>query len=112
MYNQNLTKSLGAICAEPIDISQTLRVVPKTTEQQDRLDEALKRHIMFAHLETEEKKSIFDAMSEVSFKQNDTIIKQGTRKFYENSIKNYSVKIPKLILRNFSIFCIFLIFEL
>jgi CRP-like cAMP-binding protein len=43
---------------------------------------ALKKHIMFAHLEDEEKQAIFDAMSEVHFKDGDVVIKQGNTNFH------------------------------
>ncbi len=76
-----MSQRRGAICAEPIgneDDDKEPRVsTPKTKEQQERLDMALKKHIMFAHLEEEEKQAIFDAMSEVSFKEGDVVIKQG-----------------------------------
>jgi len=75
-----MSQRRGAICAEPIgnDDDDEPRIrTPKTKEQQDRLDMALKKHIMFAHLEEEEKQAIFDAMSEVQFKAGDVVIKQG-----------------------------------
>lgn len=77
-----MSQRRGAICAEPIgndedDDKEPRMRTPKTKEQQDRLDMALKKHIMFAHLEEEEKQAIFDAMSEVQFKEGDVVIKQG-----------------------------------
>jgi len=69
----------GAICAEPIgspsDVS--IKGVPKSKEDQERLAIALKKHIMFAHLEEEERQAVFDAMVEVKYKKGDVIIRQG-----------------------------------
>jgi len=69
----------GAICAEPIGTSSSvsLRVVPKSKEASDRLAAALRKHIMFAHLEEEERQAVFNAMFEVRYKKGDIIIRQG-----------------------------------
>jgi len=68
----------GAICAEPIGTSTvSLRVVPKSKEASDRLSAALKKHIMFAHLEDEERQAVFNAMFESRYKKGDVIIRQG-----------------------------------
>jgi len=56
---------------------EPLAFYPKTCEQTDRLKNALDKHIMFTHLETEEKEAIFNAMFETKFAEGNTIIKQG-----------------------------------
>jgi cAMP-dependent protein kinase regulator len=70
----------GAICSEPVDTSASYvkRIIPKTPEQRQRLENALNNNIMFNSLEEEELKTVFDAMFEVNFKADSTIIRQGT----------------------------------
>jgi len=73
-------KRRGAICSEPpkSEESATIRYyIPKSLETQLRLENALKKNIMFAHLEEDQRREIFSAMFEVQFKVGDTIIRQG-----------------------------------
>jgi len=69
----------GAISSEPPSSKSNvvLPSYPKNKEQQQRLETALSKHIMFAHLEEEERQSVFNAMFEISFKKGEEIIRQG-----------------------------------
>jgi hypothetical protein len=67
-----------AIFTESIESSTAeLEHHPKSKDQQERLNRALSQHIMFAHLEDEEKQTIFNSMFEVHHKAGASIIKQG-----------------------------------
>ncbi|KAL6050502.1 cAMP-dependent protein kinase type I-alpha regulatory subunit [Balamuthia mandrillaris] len=71
-----------AICSEPVDTNELEErpyeaAVPKDPETQQRLERALRHNILFAHLEEEERKEVFDAMFVVHHKAGDIIIKQG-----------------------------------
>jgi len=50
---------------------------PKTPEQAARLNQALGNHLMFRHLEDDERERVFGAMFEKIFKEGDVIIRQG-----------------------------------
>ncbi|EGG24224.1 protein kinase A regulatory subunit [Cavenderia fasciculata] len=74
-------KRRGAISSEVMGDStqpaKAIPIAPKTAEAQLRLKQALQRNILFNHLEDEERNTIFSAMVEVHYKENDLIIKQG-----------------------------------
>ncbi|EFA74930.1 protein kinase A regulatory subunit [Heterostelium album PN500] len=74
-----LSKRRGAISSESLGEQpvNAIPTIPKSEETQQRLDQALKKNIMFSHLEEEERNSVFAAMFEVHYKQGDVIIKQG-----------------------------------
>lgn len=69
-----------AICSEPVEPTSDGPASPSTPKPravQELLEGALKTNILFAHLEEEERKEVFDAMNEVEFKEGDIIIRQG-----------------------------------
>jgi len=73
-------KRRGAICSEPPKADNPfLRsfVPPKDDITKLHIENALKRGIMFAHLEDDQRTAVFNAMSEVRFKAGATIIQQG-----------------------------------
>eukprot|EP01108_Squamamoeba_japonica_P004243 TRINITY_DN3384_c0_g1_i1.p1 TRINITY_DN3384_c0_g1~~TRINITY_DN3384_c0_g1_i1.p1 ORF type:complete len:321 (-),score=176.88 TRINITY_DN3384_c0_g1_i1:40-1002(-) len=70
----------GAICCEPVDEDdegEVRKKVPKSPEAQQRLEDALRANIMFAHLDVDERSQVFDAMFQVVHEAGSTIIKQG-----------------------------------
>eukprot|EP01117_Protostelium_nocturnum_P011136 TRINITY_DN4047_c0_g1_i1.p1 TRINITY_DN4047_c0_g1~~TRINITY_DN4047_c0_g1_i1.p1 ORF type:complete len:382 (-),score=68.63 TRINITY_DN4047_c0_g1_i1:209-1354(-) len=68
----------GAIASEPVDPNAVGKcVIPKTSEQRDRLEASLTQNIMFNRLDEEELRDVFDAMFEVSHSAGTTIINQG-----------------------------------
>eukprot|EP01119_Soliformovum_irregulare_P004304 TRINITY_DN15307_c0_g1_i1.p2 TRINITY_DN15307_c0_g1~~TRINITY_DN15307_c0_g1_i1.p2 ORF type:complete len:381 (+),score=92.78 TRINITY_DN15307_c0_g1_i1:36-1178(+) len=69
----------GGVSAEPIDQNAPFqsRIIPKSSEQRERLEGALKSHVMFISLDKEQKKEVYDAMEEVSYESEDVIIRQG-----------------------------------
>jgi len=52
-------------------------VIPKDPETQKQLRNAMCKNVLFAHLDIDEQKSIFDAMFPVEKKAGETIIEQG-----------------------------------
>lgn len=70
-------KRRGAICCEPPKVDRHARWIPKDQGTQNHLDNALKKNIMFSHLEDDQRREVFDAMFEVRFKAGTTIIQQG-----------------------------------
>jgi len=64
------------------DISPVLPHHPKTRDESEILNDALDTHIMFAHLEEEERQAIFDAMFQVKFSSGTVIIRQGDEADY------------------------------
>jgi len=52
-------------------------VIPKDAKTKEALEQAMSRNILFKHLDDEESKSIFDAMSLDEYKKGDLIITQG-----------------------------------
>jgi len=75
-----VVKRRGAVSAEAsaqIPTKPNIPHVPKTPEQMARLKQALSNHIMFKHLEDDERDQLFAAMFEKNFNDGDTIIKQG-----------------------------------
>lgn len=73
-------KRRGAICCETPKVEQNVirEVIPKDQYTQLHLENALKRNIMFSHLEDDQRRAVFGAMFEIKFKAGDTIIHQGT----------------------------------
>jgi len=69
----------GGVSAEPIDQNAPFqsRIIPKSSIQRERLEGALKAHVMFISLDSEQKKEVYDAMEEVSYDAGDVIIRQG-----------------------------------
>jgi len=69
----------GGVSAEPIDQNAPFqsRIIPKSSEQRERLEGALKAHVMFISLDSEQKKDVYDAMEEVSYESGNVIIRQG-----------------------------------
>jgi len=69
----------NAVSSEPTNDSSvsTLPSHPKSKETTEKLNDALDTHIMFAHLEEEERLAVFNSMFEVRFQRGDVIIKQG-----------------------------------
>jgi len=71
----------GAVSAEVYteeDLSNYVKkVVPKDPETKKALEKSMSRNVLFAHLDDNEKKDIFDAMDHVEKKAGDTIIVQG-----------------------------------
>jgi len=71
-------KRRGAICCEPPRAERDARsFIPKDKGTQLHLENALKKNIMFSHLEDDQRREVFGAMFEVRFKVGDTIIRQG-----------------------------------
>lgn len=71
-------KRRGAICCEPPKAEDSIRsFIPKDQYTQLHLENALKKNIMFSHLEDDQRCEVFGAMFEVRFKAGDTIIRQG-----------------------------------
>ncbi len=69
-----------SVSAESIDPSKdqyTRIVVPKTQEQQRRIQESIKSNFLFRHLEEEQHRDVVDAMSEKHVAEGETVIKQG-----------------------------------
>jgi hypothetical protein len=72
-----------AICSEPVEPAGSdgpaspSTATPKPRAVQEQLEGALKTNILFAHLEEEERREVFDAMIEIEHKKNDIIIRQG-----------------------------------
>jgi len=70
-----------AIFGEPVGPSSDkvapFPVCPKSPETRKVLEEALKDHVMFSHLECDERMELFDAMSKVHYGPGDIVIKQG-----------------------------------
>jgi cAMP-dependent protein kinase regulator len=70
-----------AICSEPVDTgaldSAPVPLMPKSPQLHRELEEALRTNILFAHLEEEERKEVFDAMVEVKYAAGEVIIRQG-----------------------------------
>ncbi|CAD5216587.1 unnamed protein product [Bursaphelenchus okinawaensis] len=52
-------------------------VIPKDAETQNSLKKAMCKNVLFAHLDKDEEKAIFDAMFPVEKKEGETIIQQG-----------------------------------
>uniref|UniRef100_A0A1I7SPX3 cAMP-dependent protein kinase regulatory subunit n=1 Tax=Bursaphelenchus xylophilus TaxID=6326 RepID=A0A1I7SPX3_BURXY len=52
-------------------------VIPKDAETQNALKKAMCKNVLFAHLDKDEEKAIFDAMFPVEKKEGETIIQQG-----------------------------------
>ena len=52
-------------------------VIPKDEETQISLKSAMCKNLLFAHLDADEQKAIFDAMFPVDKKEGETIIEQG-----------------------------------
>lgn len=53
------------------------KLVPKSEETRGRLEAALRNNVMFAHLDEEQRRDVFDAMFECNFDPGKDIIKQG-----------------------------------
>jgi len=71
-------KRRGAICCEPPKSASGVNsFTPKDKNTQEYLDNALKKNIMFSHLEDDQRAEVFGAMFEVFFKAGDIIIRQG-----------------------------------
>jgi len=73
-------KRRGAICCETPRVEQNVTrevIPPKDQNTQLHLENALKRNIMFSHLEEDQRRAVFGAMFEVKFNEGDTIIRQG-----------------------------------
>lgn len=51
-------------------------VIPKDVETQISLKSAMCKNLLFAHLDADEQKAIFDAMFPVEKKESETIIEQ------------------------------------
>lgn len=68
----------GAISSEPMSNATTARPMsPKAPELLRHLEQALSAHLMFKHLEGDERLEVFQRMFECHFKAGDIIIKQG-----------------------------------
>jgi len=74
-----------AISSEPVDLTgledgdhhAAVPHTPKSPETLQALEAALSTNVLFAHLEEDERRQVFDAMAEVRFAAGDTIIQQG-----------------------------------
>jgi cAMP-dependent protein kinase regulator len=83
--NRSLQRRRMAISSEPVDLSgfdadmpgNGVPNTPKSPETLQALEEALRTNVLFAHLEEDERRQVFDAMVEVKFNANDIIIQQG-----------------------------------
>jgi len=81
--NPSLQRRRMAISSEPVDLSGfdsdlgQMFKPPKSPETLQALEEALRTNVLFAHLEADERRQVFDAMVEVKFKADDMIIRQG-----------------------------------
>jgi cAMP-dependent protein kinase regulator len=83
--NRSLQRRRMAISSEPVDLSgfdtdlpgNGVPNTPKSPETLQALEEALRTNVLFAHLEEDERRQVFDAMIEVKFNANDIIIQQG-----------------------------------
>jgi cAMP-dependent protein kinase regulator len=83
--NRSLQRRRMAISSEPVDLSgfdsdlagNGVPNTPKSPETLQALEEALRTNVLFAHLEEDERRQVFDAMVEVKFHANDVIIQQG-----------------------------------
>lgn len=70
----------GSVSAESIQPSDTIKptkVFPKTPEAKMRIALATSKNLLFRNLESEQKRSIVDAMFEKTVKAEEIIIKQG-----------------------------------
>jgi cAMP-dependent protein kinase regulator len=71
----------GAVSAEVYkddDIANYVKkVVPKDAETRQSLENAMCKNVLFAHLDENEKKDIFDAMAAVEKQAGETVITQG-----------------------------------
>jgi cAMP-dependent protein kinase regulator len=82
--NRSLRRRM-AISSEPVDLSgldsdtpgNGVPNTPKSPETLQALEEALRTNVLFAHLEEDERRQVFDAMVEVKFNAHDIIIQQG-----------------------------------
>ncbi len=88
-HNRSLQRRRGAISSEPVDITNLdeevpTPKVPKSQETQQALEAALRTNVLFAHLEEDERRQVFDAMIEVNYKAGDVIIRQGILKIHSN----------------------------
>ena len=76
-------KRRGAVSSEPNGEVQSITMVaeskPKDASANQKLNDALSRHILCSHLDDAERKEVFDHMSEVNFAPGDFVIRQGTR---------------------------------
>ena len=55
----------------------SLQVIPKDYKTTAALQKAIKRNLLFSHLEDDEKSEIFDAMFQVEHKAGEVVIQQG-----------------------------------
>jgi cAMP-dependent protein kinase regulator len=71
----------GAVSSEPAGEVEAIALdIPhnrKDEETNARLDNALQKHILCSHLDENERREIFDAMTEVFFEKGTVIIQQG-----------------------------------
>jgi cAMP-dependent protein kinase regulator len=60
-----------------VELNIPPKVVAKTQEEQDGITEMLKQSTIFSHLPAEAQQTLKDAMAKETFKEGETIIKQG-----------------------------------
>lgn len=85
-----------SIAAESIDLSKlrsSIKVVPKTEEESERILQILKQNVLFRHMDDEQLKTVQGAMTLVEKKENDTIIQQGDDGDYFYIIDNGGVDV-------------------
>ena len=73
-------KRRHGVFSEPLkDVLESTIIdpTPKGDETKERLDKALKANIICSHLDENERKEVFNAMSEQVFEENHVIIRQG-----------------------------------
>ena len=85
-----------SIAAESIDLSKlrsSIKVVPKTEEESERILQILQQNVLFRHMDDEQLKTVQGAMTLVEKKENDTIIQQGDDGDYFYIIDNGGVDV-------------------
>jgi len=71
-----------SVCAEKLSITTTLETtevknIPKTEEEAERIQEILKKNVLFQHLDEQQLLTVQNAMFLVEKEKNDVIIQQG-----------------------------------
>ena len=85
-----------SIAAESIDLSKlrsSIKVVPKTEEESERILQILQQNVLFRHMDDDQLKTVQGAMALVEKKATDTIIQQGDDGDYFYIIDNGEVDV-------------------